>query len=88
MDKRTEFKLRFSAPSYADWDTDDWTMILRTTEPVSENDIRYLIDVYKKQISEYDDDYSPLDILDEICDEKGWDWEDSDWNEVVIDNWQ
>ena len=80
MDKRTEFKLRFKDP------TDDWTMILRTTEPYTEEGIRNLIDIYSTIL--YDagyEDISPLDILDRICEGKGWSWEDMDWQEMEIE---
>ena len=85
MDKRTEFKLRFKDP------TDDWTMILRTTEPYTEEGIRNLIDIHSTILSDAGyEDISPLDILDRICEDKGWSWEDMDWQEMEIeyDDWK
>lgn len=83
MDKRTEFKLRFTEP-----DGDDWLMILRTTEPQTEDAIRNLIDIHSDIINTAHDDYSPVDIMDRICDDKGWMWEDMDWQEMEIVDWK
>lgn len=82
-DRRTEFKLRFVDS------TDDRTMILRTTEPYTEKGIRNLIDIHSCILTDYGhDDYSPVDILDRICDDKGWQWEDMDYQEMEIDDWR
>lgn len=84
MDKRTEFKLRF-----VEADGDDWLMILRTTEPVTEEEIRNLIDIWSDILyTARDTDYDPLDIMDHICDDKGWLWEDMDWQEMEIVDWK
>lgn len=81
-DTRTEFKLRFKA-KYGDYE-----VILRTTEPYTESGIRNLIDIHAMILSDAGhEDYTPVDILDRICEDKGWNWEDMDWQEMVIDDW-
>ena len=81
MDKRTEFKLRF----VDNLTCEDWTMILRTSEPHTEEEILALIDVYAARAKADDPDcFCPVDILDYLCDEQGWNWEDMDYREVVI----
>lgn len=81
MDKRTEFKLRFKQFP------EDYRMILRTIEPQTEEEIRNLIDIYSEILYDGGNNYSPLDILDYICDVKGWSWEDADWQEIIIKDW-
>ena len=84
MDKRNEFKLRF-----AEADGDDWLVILRTTEPQTEEDIRNLIDIHSDILyTSRDIDYTPVDIMDRICEDKGWTWEDMDWQEMEIIDWK
>ncbi len=83
MEKRTEFKLRFKG-NYVDIE-----VILRTTEPYTEEGIRNLIDIHSTILSDAGhEDYTPVDILDRICEDKGWSWEDRDWQEMVIDDWE
>lgn len=83
MEKRTEFKLRFKT-NYVDIE-----VILRTTEPYTEEGIRNLIEIHSTILSDTGhEDYTPVDILDRIYEEKGWSWEDRDWQEMVIDDWK
>lgn len=83
--KRTEFKLRFTQDNGF-----DYAMILRTTEPHTEEEIRYLIDHQIERFCETapDEDYSPVDIMDSLTEEKGWEWEDLDYQEMEIENWK
>ena len=78
MDKRTDFKLRFKDHPI------DFTMILRTTEPYSEEDIRSMIISHCQLYDASEEDFSPLDIVDDICDENGWSWEDADYQEMIF----
>ena len=61
-------------------------MILRTTEPKTEEEIRSLIEDYDDFFYGCTDyDYSPVDIMDRICEANGWEWEDLDYELIEID---
>lgn len=78
MDLRTEFKLRFKDP------ISDWTMILRTTEPKQEEEIKKIIKSHAQNYDASKEDFSPVDIMDDICEEYGWEWEDYEYQEIEI----
>ena len=83
MEKRTYFKLIFK-DKYG-----DFRMALCTTEPHTEKEIKELIEAQKTRLlNDGYEDYSPIDIIDGICEEKGWDWEDADYQEMVIEDWK
>lgn len=82
------FNLTFKDPNY-----EDWHMILHTSEDKTPEDIDDIITTYAEIVSNgiLGDDYSPVDILDRLCDDmqddgRDWYWVDSD-VEVVIDVW-
>ena len=82
-EKKTVFNLRFDAGFY------DWTMTLHTTEPMTDEEIEKVISKYS-EIVKMDAPYHyycPVDILDRICDDKGWSWENLDWDEIIIKVW-
>ena len=83
-EKRCEFKLAFKDKD----GFDDWKMTLKTTEPKTEAEIISLIDYYA-EVNERNNegDYSPVCILDDLCEEKGWSWEDRDFDEIKIIEW-
>jgi hypothetical protein len=65
----------------------DWVFNLFTTEPASKEDIESLIDYWAEVNDRNADDYSPVDIMDDIvADHDGWRWEDGD-DELIITNW-
>jgi hypothetical protein len=78
MEKRTEFRLRFK-DRYKDWE-----MLLRTTEPETEENIRKEILNHCRLYKASEEDFSPVDILDDVCDEHGWEWEDGDYRDIVF----
>ena len=82
MDKRARFELRFVGKA-----EEDWEMVLHTSEPVTEEEITNLIEIHSEILHDGGNDYSPVDILDRICDEKGWRWEDAGLDQVVIQEW-
>ena len=79
MNKRTEFKLRFENEA-----GEDFAMILRTYELKTEEEIREMILNHSGLYDSRSEEFSPLDIMDDICDENGWDWEDLDYQEMVF----
>jgi len=80
MSKRTEFKLRFKDNGPGG----DFTMILRTTEPEYEEDIKMQILNHCQRYDASEEDFSPVDIMDDVCDENGWEWEDLEYGEIVF----
>ena len=78
--KKTEFKLRFKDNGPGG----DFRMILRTTEPETEEDIRKEILHHCHMYDASEEDFSPVDIMDDMCDEHGWEWEDDDYGEMVF----
>lgn len=80
METKTLFKLRFNEagmPSYE--------MLLRTSEPKTEDEIKSLILYYAEINARIEEPYSPVTILDDLCEEKGWDWEDLEYGEIIFD---
>ena len=80
MDKRTEFKLRFKDNGPGG----DFIMILRTTESEYEDDIIKEILNHCQLYDASEEDFSPVIVIDDICDEHGWEWEDADYQEIVF----
>lgn len=56
-------------------DGDDWFMTLVTTEEKTVEEINSLIDYYDEVNARNTEDYSPLDIMDDVVDANpGWYW--------------
>ena len=80
----TEFKSRIR---FCDNAFGDWVFTLITTEPKTHDEIESLIDYWAEVNDHNTDDYSPVDIMDDIvADHDGWRWEDGD-EELIITNW-
>ncbi len=84
----TRFNLTFKDPAY-----EDWHMILHTSENKTPEEIEDILTTYADIVSNgiRSDDYSPLDILDRLCDDmqddgRDWYWTDPD-DDVVIEFW-
>jgi hypothetical protein len=84
MEGKTCFELRFNEEGMPPYE-----MRLRTTEPKTEDEIRSLISYYAEINDRTGEPYSPVNILDDLCEEKGWTWEDSDYEAIVFeeDEW-
>lgn len=82
MDKRTEFRLVFVEDGRRN--LDDWRITLKTTEPKTEDEIKSLVEYWKEVNDKSKEDYSPVDIMDDLCKDKGWSWEDTDYQELVF----
>ena len=80
METKTAFKLRFNEEGMPPYE-----MILRTSEPKTEDEIKSLILYYAEINARTEEPYSPVAILDDLCEEKGWDWEDLEYGEMVFD---
>ena len=90
-EKKTIFNLIFK-----DWDYEDWKMTLHTSEHKTDKEIEEIIndciDMLNALRANEREDYSPVEIMDRICDDmqdegRDWYWTDMDWD-VVIDDWQ
>lgn len=79
-DKKTVFKLRFKDNGPCG----DFEITLKTTEPETEEYIRRLILNHCRLYNPSEEDFSPVDIMDDVCDENGWDWEDTDYDEMIF----
>ena len=76
----TKFKFRFK-----DNEAKDWEMTLLTKEPMDASEVESIIRAKcNLYIETADYEYSPVDIFDDICDEYGWDWQDTDYDEIYI----
>ena len=82
MNKRTEFRLVFKEK---DKELPDWRITLKTTEPKTEEEIKSLISYWDEVNDRSMEDYSPVDIMDDLCEDKGWSWEDTDYQELVFE---
>lgn len=80
METKTLFKLRFNEEGMPPWE-----MVLRTSEPKTEDEIKSLISYYAEIISRTEESYSPVAILDDLCEDKGWDWEDLEYGALIFD---
>lgn len=79
-----EFKYRIR---FCDTAFGDWVFNLFTTEPMPQDEIESLIDLWEEVNSANKGDYSPVDIMDDIvADRQGWRWEDGE-TELIIVNW-
>ena len=67
----------------------NWNFKLITDEHLYNEDIEDLIKHYINVVYE-DDIYShnPTGIMDALCEDKGWEWEDGDIDDIVIYNWE
>ena len=81
MEERTEFRLVFieDKNNYG-----DWRSTLKTTEPKTEDEIKSLVEYWTEVNDRNKKDYSPVDIMDDLCEDNGWDWEDTDYQEIVF----
>ena len=79
MNKRTEFKFRFK-----DDTRNDWLMTLITEEPMDEVEIENLIRLKCEEYQETKQSFCPTDVFDNICHEYGWNWRDTDYDEIYL----
>ena len=85
--KKAEFVLRFD---FLPWP--DGIVVLRTTEPHTETEIRGIINDYYVLISAEaektrgEPEYTVNKILDHVCSEKGWSWFEIDNEPIVFDH--
>jgi len=82
MEKRTEFRLIFTQNNRSS--LDDWRITLKTTEPKTEDEIKSLIEYWKEVNDRNMEEYSPVDIMNDLCKDKGWYWEDTDYQELIF----
>ena len=82
---RTRFNLVFKDdPAFGDWE-----MTLITPEPSENDEVEALILNCAERLRENDESPSPVTILDQLCEEHpGWEWEDSDYDSLVIETWK
>ena len=83
-EKKTVFYVTFKSK---DAELPDWEMTLRTTEPKTESEVESLISYWAEVNDRNKEDYCPVDIMDDLCEDKGWTWEDRDFGEMVISEW-
>ncbi len=79
-ERRTKFNIIFK-------DKYDWYITLYTTEPKTENEITSLISYWVEVNGHNFEDYSPCDIMDDICDNNEWYWTDTEIKTIIIDDW-
>jgi hypothetical protein len=80
----TEYKYRIR---FYDGVYGDWTFTLFTTEPKTQDEIESLIDYWAEVNGRNKEEYTPVDIMDDIvADHDGWRWGDGD-EELLIVNW-
>ena len=79
MNKRTEFKFRFK-----DDTLNDWRMTLITKEPMDEVEIENLVRQKCEEYQETKQLFCPVDVFDDICNEYGWNWRDTDYDEIYL----
>ncbi len=73
-DKRNIFNLIFENEDYEDWYITLY-ITLHTAEPKTEEEIMSLIRYYGKVNEKNCTDYSPIDIMDDLClNNEGWFW--------------
>lgn len=73
-DKRNIFNLIFENEGYEDWYITLY-ITLHTAEPKTEEEIMSLIKYYGKVNEKNYTDYSPIDIMDDLCsNNEGWFW--------------
>ena len=82
MELKTEFRIKFKDGKLGNWDVK-----LRTNYPTTNEDVQDLIEYWAEINSRNAEVYSPVDILDDLCEDKGWTWEDGDLEDVYIVNW-
>lgn len=82
---------------FKDYNYEDWQMTLHTSEPKTNREIEEIInnciDMLNALGANEREDYSPVDIMDRICEDiqdegRDWYWTDMDWDAIVIDDWQ
>lgn len=65
----------------------DWHITLYTTELKTRSEIENLIYYYAEANSNVLDNYSPCDIMDDLCLDKGWYWGDTEDKTIIITDW-
>lgn len=71
MNKNTEFKLIFMKKKDRSH-TDDWRIILKTTEPKTDEEIASLVDYWIEVNKRNLEEYNPYDVIIDLCEDKGW----------------
>lgn len=85
MEARTEFRIKMKGKYVGEGDYD---ILLHTTEPMSFEEIESGILYWAEINSHNKEDYSPVDIMDDLCDNHdGWWWEDGDREDIYIAEW-
>ena len=80
METKRIFKLIFNEEGMPPYE-----MVLRTSEPKTEDEIKSLILYYAEINARTEEPYSPVTILDDLCEEEGWDWEDLENGAIIFD---
>lgn len=84
-EKRTQFRIKMRDKFDGE---PDYDILLHTTEPKSDEEILSLIDYWAEVNAHNTEFYSPVDIMDDICDNyDGWWWEDGDREDIYIKEW-
>ena len=89
MKTKTEFRLVFrERPSNTSdelFNVYERRITLRTTEPKTNDEIICLIEYWDEVNDRNMESYSSKDVLNDLCEDKGWSWEDTDDDELVFD---
>lgn len=66
----------------------DWFITLITSVPKTEDEVKGVIDYWSEVVSRNEVDYSPVTIMDIVCDNNdGWSWQDWDYDTIEIEEW-
>ena len=81
---RTDFRIRLKDKmGYPDYD-----ILLHVSDPMTASEIESGIMYWAEVNSHNIDGYSPVDIMDDLCDNhEGWWWEDGDREDIYIEEW-
>ena len=82
-DKKNVFDLTFKDKN-GDW---DWNFTLYTTELKTESEIESLIDYWAEVNDRTEEYYTPVSIMDDLCEDKEWYWPDKEDKSIVITDW-
>lgn len=67
---------------------DEWEFILYTDHPMSADEVESLV-LYWTEVNDRNFSvYTPVDIMDDLCENKGWEWADGDYEDIYIANWK
>ncbi len=61
----------------------DWKFLLKTTVAKTDDEIQCLISYFSEISDRNIEGYSPCDIMNALCEDKGWSWEDGNISEIA-----